>query len=397
MARKNRVTVPDGIYHVTARIAHGAMLFGDGAVKDRILEWIHDIALFSGVEVYAFCIMDNHLHLLVHVPRVPERYWTVPREEPAAHAFGMRPPECRAPLWTPPADEDSSSRPVGDCPPSAPARAPVGFSIPDDEMASRLAHLYGGRTSKAILGHWARMRRLGCSCAVEDEKAKYCRRMYNLSQFMKTIAERVAQRYNDEFGHRGCLWQGRFYSGVVENASSVLAIVAAYIDYNPVKAGIAASPDSWRWSSFGVACSGEGEYALHARKMYERMLGCPWPEARRRMEAVFADELPEDINEETLRSLRYGSEDGHGAAGDDEATTYCASEGRSHGGGRPHLRASQAIRTRLWILQKGGYIGRSMEFGIRVASALPAMFPRPGMKSLRLCGKLSWVLPRLAA
>ena len=115
------------------------------------------------------------------------------------------------------------------------------------------------------------------------------------------------------------------------------------------------------------------------------------------MEAVFADELPDDVDEETLRSLRYGSEAKDSEAEDAEATTYCASEGRSHGGGGRRLRASQAIRTRLWILQKGGYIGRSMEFGIRVASALPAMFPRPGMKSLRLCGKLSWVLPRLAA
>ena len=36
MARKNRVTVPDGVYHVTARVAHGAMLLRDDKVKDRI-------------------------------------------------------------------------------------------------------------------------------------------------------------------------------------------------------------------------------------------------------------------------------------------------------------------------------------------------------------------------
>ena len=101
MARKNRVTVPDGIYHVTARVAHRAMLLMDERMKDRVCGWIRDVARFSGVEVYAYCVMDNHLHLLVHVPRVPERYWLAHGEEPAAHAFGMRPPEIQVPVWTP--------------------------------------------------------------------------------------------------------------------------------------------------------------------------------------------------------------------------------------------------------------------------------------------------------
>ena len=43
--------------------------------------------------------MDNHLHLIVHVPPVPKEYWIDANDEPAAYAFGMRPPECRVPLW----------------------------------------------------------------------------------------------------------------------------------------------------------------------------------------------------------------------------------------------------------------------------------------------------------
>ena len=404
MARKNRITVPDGVYHVTARVAHGAMLLRDDAVKDRIFGWMRDIAHFSGVEIYAFCIMDNHLHLLVHVPRVPERYWLDPGEEPAAYAFGMRPTECRAPLWTPRGDTPPAE---GDCPRQGPsARPPVGFSIPDDEMAARLSSLYGPAMSRGIASHWARMRRMGCSAAVEEEKSRYCRRMYNLSQFVKTLAERVAQRYNDEFGHRGCLWQGRFYSGVVEDVGEVLAIVAAYIDYNPVKAGIATSPSAWKWSSFGLACTDCGDGSARARAMYERMLGCRWPEARDRMEAIFGDGLPDDIDAKTLQALYDGCEakggDLAGDAGDDAAPDV-ASDGngsprrKCSSGRRTALRASQAIRTGLWVLRKGGYIGRSLEFGERVAGMLPVMFPRQGMKSLRLCAAFSWELPLRAA
>ena len=38
MARKNRVSVYDGIYHVTSRIANRAMLLAEDEVKDRIME-----------------------------------------------------------------------------------------------------------------------------------------------------------------------------------------------------------------------------------------------------------------------------------------------------------------------------------------------------------------------
>ena len=131
MARKNRVSVYDGIYHVTSRIANRAMLLAEDEVKDRIMEWTASVAAFSGVEVWAFCIMDNHLHLFVHVPPVPERLWLDPDDEPAAYAFGMRPPECREPLWSP----------EGDCPP--PPRPKLGFMLDDAEMLGRLAHLYG--------------------------------------------------------------------------------------------------------------------------------------------------------------------------------------------------------------------------------------------------------------
>ena len=99
MARKNRVSVYDGVYHVTTRIANRAMLLGPSEVKERLMKWIVSVANFSGVEVWGFTVMDNHLHLIVHVPPVPKEYWLDANEEPAAYAFGMRPPECRVPLW----------------------------------------------------------------------------------------------------------------------------------------------------------------------------------------------------------------------------------------------------------------------------------------------------------
>ena len=129
MARKNRLVVMDGLYHVTARVAHQERLLRDPAFKKLIVDWIYGIADFSGVEVCAWNVMDNHLHIFVRVPPVPEKYWldkpernpdgSVLREGtvPNSPAFSMRPNENRAPRWTPDLDDPACViTPAGDSP-----------------------------------------------------------------------------------------------------------------------------------------------------------------------------------------------------------------------------------------------------------------------------------------
>ena len=263
MARKNRVSVYDGVYHVTTRIANRAMLLEPEEVKERLIGWIVSVADFSGVEVWGYAIMDNHLHLILHVPPVPKAYWLDPDDEPAAYAFGMRPPECRVPLWS--GDSPSS----GD----SPRRPPVGFTLDDDTMLSRLRRLYGAKRAEGIADEWASLRARGLGRLVDERKDRYCRRMYNLSQYLKTLKETVSMWYNETYGHEGSLWQGRFYSGVVERSHKVLSVVAAYVAYNPVKAKIASTPSSWEWSSYSLAVNDAGPEGVRCRAMYERMFG----------------------------------------------------------------------------------------------------------------------------
>ena len=369
MARKNRVSVYDGIYHVTARIANRAMLLAEDEIKDRILGWIVSVAAFSGVEVWSFAIMDNHLHLFVHVPPVPERYWLDPDDEPCAYAFGMRPPERREPLWSP----------SGDCPPGTRGDSPrpsLGFMLDDDEMLGRLRHLYGDRRVEEIGKSWESLRRHGCGCLVEQTKERYCRRMYNLSQYVKTLKERISMWYNDAYGHAGCLWEGRFYSGVVEKDEVVKTIVSAYIGYNPVKARLVASPADWRWSSYALAVAG-GEHSDCCRRMYERMLGRPWEEVRAKLESAYADKLPDSLTPETLKALL---DDYDGEAEDRDAE------------GAGVYRASQAIRATMKLFS-GAYIGRSEKFVRMAVAGLPERFPRAGLRSVRRCMAFRWELP----
>ena len=401
MARKNRMSIPDAFYHVTTRIAHREMLLAGEAVKDRIMEIIYNTAIFSGVEVYAWCIMDNHLHILVHVPRVPGELWTEEGREPDAYAFGMRPPECREPMWPSPS--------TGTVPRPRPA---VGFTLEDDEFVERLAGIYGRERAERRVDGWHRLEEAGCAERAMADRERLCRRMYNISQFMKTLKERVTRIFNSPLGkagHEGALWQGRFHSGVVEPTAAVLAVVAAYIEFNPVKAGIADTPGSWRWSSFSCAL-GDGAHSAVCRRMYERMLDCPWEEARARMEAIFADRLPEDLDSETLHDIceRYaaredaqeGKEDMAGNVMSGETKADCDEEmggedlyGDVRGGAceQPRVRASQAIHVTLQVF-RGAFIG-SVKFARRALSQLPGGFPAPGTRSARMCSALLWECP----
>ena len=374
MARKNRVSVYDGIYHVTTRIANRAMLLAEEGVKDEILERIVSVAKFSGVELWAFCIMDNHLHLFVRVPPVPKECWLDSNDEPAAYAFGMRPPEIREPLWSPEGDSprirESSA---GDSPRSQ--RPALGFMLSDEEMIGRLGWLYGSERAERIGKCWEHLRKHGLGHLVDEKKEHYCRRMYNLSQFVKTLKERVSSWYNETYQHAGTIWEGRFYSGVVEKNAVVKAVVAAYIGFNPVKAKLVASPADWKWSSYALAVAGEGERGAYCRDMYERMLGRPWEEVRETLESMYADRLPDSISPEDLKKW-YDDYDDDG-------------ENERSGG---VYRASQAIRSSLKLFS-GAFIGRDKEFLKRAVSGLPEKFPRAGSRSIRRCRAFLWEMP----
>lgn len=266
MARKNRVSVQNGTYHVTTRIVNREMWFKSPAFKDRIVSWMYGIAAFSGVELLSWCVMDNHFHILVHVPEVPKRYRTECDVVPDSYAFGMRPPECNSPLWAP--SPDNSGKEANSSSKPGMIRPKVGFMLSDEEMLDRLLSLYGNANRiEAIRKSWKRMRENGNASAVDALKERYCRRMYNLSQFVKTLKERISQHFNKASGHIGNVFEGRFHSGLVQEDQSVKEFVALYIDYNPYRACLVDEEEIYKWSSLGQAC-GEGAYGEICRRAY---------------------------------------------------------------------------------------------------------------------------------
>jgi putative transposase len=61
--------------------------------------------------------------------------------------------------------------------------------------------------------------------------------------------------FNYAHGRRGTLWEGRFKCTLVEGGDALRA-VAAYIDLNPVRAGLVERPEDYRWCSYAAAVGG---------------------------------------------------------------------------------------------------------------------------------------------
>ena len=87
-------------------------------------------------------------------------------------------------------------------------------------------------------------------------KARWTYRMYDISEFMKTLLQRLSQSYNTRHERKGTLWLGRFKSLLVQGSQFALSAVAAYIDLNAVRAGLVADPKDYRFCGYGEAMGG---------------------------------------------------------------------------------------------------------------------------------------------
>lgn len=75
-------------------------------------------------------------------------------------------------------------------------------------------------------------------------------KLSNLSEFMREIKVGFARFYNRRHNRRGYFWGDRFKSVIVENGETLINCLA-YIDLNPLRAGLVERPEQYRWNSLG--------------------------------------------------------------------------------------------------------------------------------------------------
>jgi len=72
----------------------------------------------------------------------------------------------------------------------------------------------------------------------------------SLSEYVKEIKQGFSRYYNRVHSRKGYFWSDRFKSVIVDNGETLINCLA-YIDLNPVRAGMVKRPEEYRWNSLG--------------------------------------------------------------------------------------------------------------------------------------------------
>jgi len=114
----------------------------------------------------------------------------------------------------------------------------------------------------------------------------------SLAGFFDALQMRYSQYFNRRLNEQGHLWQGRFFSCVLE--SNHLPAAVRYVERNSVRAGLAVSPWEWPWSSAAHHVGTLADPALPMENVFDKT-GVP----RRQWRDFLAADVPGEI--ESLR------------------------------------------------------------------------------------------------
>ena len=190
--RRTQISLEDTpYYHCCSRVVRRAFLCGDdsysGKNYDHRRAWVESLlfeleAVFA-IDVAAFAVMSNHLHLVLRVDIETANHWT------------------------------------------------------DREVLEQWHKLFKGDalTQKFAKGELVEAHEVS---RLKHSIALYRSRLCDISWFMRCLNEPIARQANQEDNCTGRFWEGRFKSQALLDEAAVLACMA-YVDLNPIRAQLA--------------------------------------------------------------------------------------------------------------------------------------------------------------
>ena len=239
IARNHHIFLNEPTYfHLISRCVRRAFLCGkdkhSGKRFDHRKRWLEKrlfkLSELFFVDLYGYAIMSNHYHLVVQT----------------------RPDEM--------------------------------LQVSDEEIAMRWCQLFPRRNESST-------QRIEDICKIKERVTIYRHRLCDVSWLMRCLNEGLARRSNKEDGCRGRFWEGRFRSQLLLDESAVYTCMA-YVDLNPVRAGIARTPEQSVFTSI--------QYRINHDRIDERIR--PLNHSENQLDLLLSSYL--DLVDETGRCIR---------------------------------------------------------------------------------------------
>ena len=200
--RRTQVSIEDtSWYHCCSRVCRRAMLMGDdkftGKNYDHRRDWVESqlltLASVFAIDVAAYAVMSNHLHLVLSVDIYESNNWT------------------------------------------------------DREVVEHWHQIFNGTeiTQKFAKGEVVESFEIN---SLKHSIALYRSRLSDISWFMRCLNEPIARMANKEDKCTGRFWEGRFKSQALLDETAILACMA-YVDLNPIRAKMAKTPEDSDYTS----------------------------------------------------------------------------------------------------------------------------------------------------
>jgi len=194
-------------YHCVARCVRRAFLCGvdshSGQSYEHRRAWLEDRLLelpkVFAIDIAAYAIMSNHYHVILHINTDRAKAWS------------------------------------------------------DYEIVERWHQLFNGTVlSQKYLkneGHLSKVEMMMFQLTIDEWRL----RLQDISWFMRILNEGIAREANAEDGCTGRFWEGRFKSQALLDEAALMACMA-YVDLNPVRAGMAKTPETSDHTSVKKRC-----------------------------------------------------------------------------------------------------------------------------------------------
>jgi len=182
-------------FHLTSRCVRRAFLCGTDALSgkcfDHRKQWlekrIFELSKWFYIDVYGYAILSNHYHLIVQTR--PEQL----------------------------------------------------LKAQDQQIALRWCRIFPRRDADES-------QRVQALCQNKERIGVLRKRLSDISWLMRCLNEALARTANTEDRCNGRFWQGRFHSQLLLDEAAVYTCMA-YVDLNPIRAGVATTPETSLFTS----------------------------------------------------------------------------------------------------------------------------------------------------